>query len=86
MITLLPKSPVFFEDTCDTGCFFETLHRIDQFDYDKKSHTIHCRFVCTECERYAIESETKFTVHFLTFPKEDWVKFITYIGITEPEN
>ncbi len=86
MITLLPKFPVFFEDTCDTGCFFETLHRIDQFEYNKKSHTVNCRFVCTECERYAIESNEKFAVHFLTFPKKDWIQLMAHVQLVEPDN
>ena len=86
MFTFLPNSPVFYTDTCETGCYEETTHRLDEFSYDKKSHKISLRISCVSCEDRARILNEKYKVLFVTFNKEDWVTFISSFNLVEPEN
>ena len=86
MITFLPNTPVFYLDTCETGCYEQTTHRIDEFSYDKKSHKISFRIACCSCEDRARMLEKKFSVMYVTFHKEDWIQFVATLGLVEPEN
>ncbi len=86
MITFLPSTPVFYMDTCETGCYYSTTHRLDQFAYDIKRHKVSFRICCTECEDYAREAGTKFPVHYVTFNKKDWIQFAVYLGLVESDN
>lgn len=86
MFTFLPNAPVFYMDTCQTGCFFETEHRLDSFVYNKKGHRITFRICCLECEQMARESQQTYSVTYVTFYKKDWINFVATLGLVEPEN
>jgi len=86
MKTLIPQSFIFFEEECTTGCEEYTMHRVDEFTYDSKRHKFSCRVCCTECEQQAHKLGIKYSVTYITFTKDEWVNFLSYLGLNNPEN